>query len=130
MHPPYPRFISFPLMHTESNPFSFSLRMEFDLDTIEEEDSPYSEVRASVSNIDDPDMPAMTTRMYLVCLLLCMANRSLFASASIVVSAPSTSTQSENISLYHNLPNFASFPPLLLLSSFVSSSLSLHSFVL
>lgn len=32
--------------------------MEYDLDAIEEEDSPYPEVRASVSNVDDPEMPA------------------------------------------------------------------------
>ena len=50
-----------------------SSRMEFDFEAIEEEDSPFPEVRASVSNIDDPDMPAMTLRMWLVGLLLCMA---------------------------------------------------------
>ena len=50
-------------------------RMEFDFDAIEDEDSPYPEVRASVSNIDDPDMPAMTIRMWCVGLVLCMASR-------------------------------------------------------
>ena len=50
-------------------------RIEFDFDGIEEEDSPYPEVRASVSNIDDPDMPAMTLRMWFVGLLLCMTSR-------------------------------------------------------
>ncbi|KAI0314622.1 OPT oligopeptide transporter protein-domain-containing protein [Amylostereum chailletii] len=45
-------------------------RMEFDFDAVEEEDSPYAEVRASVSNIDDPDMPAMTIRMWIVGLVL------------------------------------------------------------
>ena len=50
-------------------------RMEFDFDAIEEEDSPFPEVRASVSNIDDPDMPAMTIRMWFVGLLLCMTSR-------------------------------------------------------
>lgn len=49
--------------------------MEFDFDAIEEEDSPFPEVRASVSNIDDPDMPAMTLRMWFVGLLLCMVSR-------------------------------------------------------
>jgi len=53
-------------------------RMEFDFDAIEEEDSPFPEVRASVSNIDDPDMPAMTIRMWFVGLLLCMTSRSVF----------------------------------------------------
>jgi OPT family small oligopeptide transporter len=46
--------------------------MEFDLDAIEDEDSPYPEVRASVSNIDDPDMPTLTIRMWLIGLFLCM----------------------------------------------------------
>jgi len=49
-----------------------SVRMEFDLDAIDDEDSPYPEVRASVSNIDDPDMPALTLRMWIVGLILCM----------------------------------------------------------
>jgi len=31
--------------------------MEYDFDAIDGEDSPYPEVRASVSNIDDTDMP-------------------------------------------------------------------------
>lgn len=50
-------------------------RMEFDFDAIDEEDSPFPEVRASVSNIDDPDMPAMTIRMWFVGLSLCMVSR-------------------------------------------------------
>lgn len=50
-------------------------RMEFDFDAIEEEDSPFPEVRASVSNIDDPDMPALTMRMWFVGLILCMISR-------------------------------------------------------
>lgn len=36
----------------------------------EEEDSPYEEVRASVSNTDDPDMPVNTVRMWVLGLLL------------------------------------------------------------
>ena len=48
--------------------------MEFDLDAIEDEDSPYPEVRASVSNVDDPEMPALTFRMWLVGLLLCISS--------------------------------------------------------
>ncbi|KAF8628146.1 hypothetical protein AX15_004065 [Amanita polypyramis BW_CC] len=60
-------------------PFSFSPRnrMEFDFEAIEEEDSPFPEVRASVSNIDDPDMPAMTIRMWFVGLFLCVAGGAL-----------------------------------------------------
>ena len=47
-------------------------RMEFDFDAVNEEDSPFPEVRASVSNIDDQEMPAMTFRMWLIGLVLCM----------------------------------------------------------
>ena len=36
----------------------------------DEEDSPYEEVRASVSNTDDPDMPVLTFRMWVIGLLL------------------------------------------------------------
>ncbi|KAJ7647777.1 OPT oligopeptide transporter protein-domain-containing protein [Roridomyces roridus] len=54
-----------------------SIKMEFDFDTVEEEDSPFPEVRASVSNIDDPDMPAMTIRMWFVGLVLCTVSSSL-----------------------------------------------------
>ncbi|EKM81282.1 hypothetical protein AGABI1DRAFT_119764 [Agaricus bisporus var. burnettii JB137-S8] len=46
-------------------------------DTIEEEDSPFPEVRASVSNVDDPDMPAMTLRMWFVGLTLCLTSTAL-----------------------------------------------------
>lgn len=48
--------------------------MEFDFDEVEdEEDSPFPEVRASVSNIDDPEMPATTLRMWFLGLLLTLA---------------------------------------------------------
>lgn len=44
----------------------------------QEEDSPYPEVRASVSNVDDPEMPCLTFRMWFVgitvCLVLSCAN--------------------------------------------------------
>jgi len=43
----------------------------------EEEDSPYAEVRASVSNIDDPEMPTMTFRMWSLGLTLVSINTSL-----------------------------------------------------
>jgi hypothetical protein len=43
-----------------------------------EEDSPYAEVRAAVSNLDDPDMPALTLRSWVlgmfVCLVVASAN--------------------------------------------------------
>jgi OPT family oligopeptide transporter len=51
--------------------------MEFDFDAIEEEDSPFPEVRASVSNIDDPDMPALTIRMWFIGIFLCTIASSL-----------------------------------------------------
>ncbi|KAJ7772001.1 OPT oligopeptide transporter protein-domain-containing protein [Mycena maculata] len=54
-----------------------SIKMEFDFDAIEEEDSPFPEVRASVSNIDDPDMPALTIRMWFVGMFLCMLSSAL-----------------------------------------------------
>ncbi|OCH90572.1 oligopeptide transporter [Obba rivulosa] len=44
--------------------------MEYDLDDLAEEDSPYPEVRASVSNIDDPEMPTLTLRMWVTGLVL------------------------------------------------------------
>lgn len=46
--------------------------MEYDLDAIEEEDSPYPEVRASVSNVDDPEMPAC--ELYLPIFYLFFSN--------------------------------------------------------
>ncbi|KAG6920129.1 hypothetical protein DXG01_004895 [Tephrocybe rancida] len=54
-----------------------SIKMEFDFDAIDDEDSPFPEVRASVSNIDDPDMPALTIRMWFVGLILCMISSGL-----------------------------------------------------
>ena len=74
-------------------------RIEFDFDAIDDEDSPYPEVRASVSNIDDPDMPAMTIRMWFVGLLLCMTSTYVFLvsfdvlidSSHGIIIAPSTS---------------------------------------
>ena len=50
--------------------------MGFDFDTLgdEEDDSPFPEVRASVSNIDDPEMPAMTIRMWFIGLTLCLVS--------------------------------------------------------
>jgi hypothetical protein len=42
------------------------LRAEFDGQYDDEEDSPYPEVRASVSNIDDVDMPTLTFRVWFI----------------------------------------------------------------
>jgi hypothetical protein len=53
---------------------SQSVTMSYKLTDIgpaeEEEDSPYAEVRASVSNIDDPEMPTMTFRVWFLGLTL------------------------------------------------------------
>ena len=43
--------------------------MEFNLDIIDQ-NSPFPEVRASVSNIDDPNMYTMTIRMWLIGIFL------------------------------------------------------------
>lgn len=45
--------------------------MEYDFDAIDDEDSPYPEVRASVSNIDDPEMPARESCVLITPFLLC-----------------------------------------------------------
>jgi OPT family oligopeptide transporter len=63
--------------------------MEFDFDAIEEEDSPYPEVRASVSNIDDPDMPALTIRMWFIGLTLLTISCSLNVFFTFRYPAPS-----------------------------------------
>ncbi|KIO27769.1 hypothetical protein M407DRAFT_22948 [Tulasnella calospora MUT 4182] len=48
--------------HSYAYPFS---------QAVGEEDSPYPEVRASVSNTDDPDMPTLTFRMWSIGIILC-----------------------------------------------------------
>ncbi|EST05900.1 Oligopeptide transporter, OPT superfamily [Kalmanozyma brasiliensis GHG001] len=60
------------LLRMRSQPFSRRVELELE----EEEDSPYPEVRASVSNVDDPSMPAITFRSIVFGLTL-----SAFASA-------------------------------------------------
>lgn len=49
--------------------FGEELGMGMALGGIEEEDSPYPEVRASVSNIDDPEMPCLTFRVWFLGIL-------------------------------------------------------------
>ncbi|CAE6490908.1 unnamed protein product [Rhizoctonia solani] len=58
------------LHFTASRRSDFSV--EYEPQYEEEEDSPYPEVRASVSNIDDPEMPALTFRVWLIGMVLCM----------------------------------------------------------
>ncbi|KAK0545172.1 hypothetical protein OC845_005226 [Tilletia horrida] len=41
-----------------------------ELEMESEEDSPYAEVRASVSNVDDPDMPVNTIRMWFMAIII------------------------------------------------------------
>jgi len=48
--------------------------MEFDFDAINEEHSPFPEVRASVSNIDDPEMPVRRPRWTPSCPLVAPCN--------------------------------------------------------
>ena len=47
-----------------------SVEMGFDFDAVE--DSPYLEVHVSASNVDDPEMPALLFRMWVIGLVLCM----------------------------------------------------------
>ncbi|KAI9568837.1 OPT oligopeptide transporter protein-domain-containing protein [Boletus coccyginus] len=68
-----------------------SIKMEFDFDAVNEEDSPFPEVRASVSNIDDPEMPVMTLRMWVIGLVLCMIAGSLNTFFNFRQPAPSVS---------------------------------------
>ena len=65
------------MLNTRSLAGCACVRMSFDLDMVEEEDSPFPEVRASVSNVDDPEMPALTVRMWSIGLVLCMISAAL-----------------------------------------------------
>ncbi|KAI0073570.1 OPT superfamily oligopeptide transporter [Panus rudis PR-1116 ss-1] len=65
-HRPPSSATSFPSLDSRDG----SIKMEFDFDAIEEEDSPYPEVRAAVSSIDDPEMPVLTFRMWVIGLFL------------------------------------------------------------
>ncbi|CUA75850.1 Sexual differentiation process protein isp4 [Schizosaccharomyces pombe 972h-] [Rhizoctonia solani] len=58
------------LHFTASRRSDFSV--EYEAQYEEEEDSPYPEVRASVSNIDDPEMPALTFRVWFIGMFLSM----------------------------------------------------------
>ncbi|KIJ66008.1 hypothetical protein HYDPIDRAFT_110132 [Hydnomerulius pinastri MD-312] len=68
-----------------------SIKMEFDFDAVNEEDSPFPEVRASVSNIDDPEMPVTTLRMWVIGLILCMVGGSMNVFFNFRQPAPSVS---------------------------------------
>ncbi|KZV85839.1 OPT-domain-containing protein [Exidia glandulosa HHB12029] len=47
-------------------------KKDIDAESDVDEDSPYPEVRVSVSNIDDPSMPCMTFRMWAIGMTLCL----------------------------------------------------------
>ncbi|KAH7342068.1 OPT oligopeptide transporter protein-domain-containing protein [Rhizoctonia solani] len=57
------------LHFTASRRSDFSV--EYEPQYEEDEDSPYPEVRASVSNIDDPEMPALTFRVWFMGIVMC-----------------------------------------------------------
>ena len=65
------------------------------LELEEEEDSPYPEVRASVSNMDDPEMPALTFRS----LFLGLGLASLVSAANVLLSRKSHTS----LKLYQSL---------------------------
>src|SRR5258706_4779009 len=73
IHESKPRPVSF---HSQISDVDFSmsvagLQIEATTEEYEEEeDSPFTEVRASVSNMDDPDMPVLTFRMWLIGIFL------------------------------------------------------------
>ena len=60
-------------IHSQVSDLSLSvagLQIEATTEEYEEEDSPFAEVRASVSNMDVPDMPILTFRMWLIGIFL------------------------------------------------------------
>ena len=63
----------FPSLMEFSSPESRkSINIGFDFDAVEEEDLLYPEVCAPVSNIDNPEMPALALRMWVIRLVLCV----------------------------------------------------------
>ena len=55
-----------------------SIKTGSDFDAVEEEDSPCPKDRVSVSNVDDPEMPALTFRMWVIGLVLRMIGSGFF----------------------------------------------------
>ena len=55
-----------------------SIKTGSDFNAVEEEDSPCPEDRVSVSSVDDPEMLALTFRMWVIGLLLCMTGSGFF----------------------------------------------------
>ena len=85
--------------------------MEFDSDAVNEEESLFPEVRVSVSNIDDPEMPVLTLRMWFIGLLLCIIAGYVLSSdlPAVHINVPS----SMNVFFYFRQPA-PSVPPLAL----------------
>ncbi|KAG9001828.1 hypothetical protein FRB90_011532 [Tulasnella sp. 427] len=63
-------------------------RVEVAASLVDEEDSPYPEVRVCVSNADDPDMPVLTFRVWVIGLPLCVLASCLLAYNSIRPAGP------------------------------------------
>ena len=77
IHGSKPRVASFysQVSHATFAMSDVSLQVEAMMEEDEEEDdSPYGEVRASVSNMDDPDMPVLTFRMWVIGIFLNIAS--------------------------------------------------------
>ena len=72
------------------------IKMRFNFDAIEVENSLYSKVCASISNINDPEMPALAFRMWVIGLVLCIIRSGL----SIFFNFHQLATQVRSFSLY------------------------------
>ncbi|GAA6024567.1 hypothetical protein JCM11491_002702 [Sporobolomyces phaffii] len=78
----------------------------------EEEDSPYPEVRASVSNIDDPEMPVLTFRVWTLGLFFCIVISALNSFFILRYPAPLISPVLTQILSYPLGKLFARFIPI------------------
>ena len=90
--------------------------MESDSGAINEEESPFPEVRVSVSNIDDPEMPVLTLRMWFIGLLLCIIAGYVLSSRSAPPALHVNAPRSMNVFFYFRQPA-PSVPPLALVIS-------------
>jgi hypothetical protein len=85
--------------------------MKFDFDTLQE-DSPYPEVQASVLNIDDPDMPALTIRVWIIGLFFSLAGG--YVSSFLLSCFPSSLTVFGDCSSLNVFFNFCQPMPLVI----------------
>ena len=65
-----PASVSLSLMRFTDLESHESIKTGSDFNAVEEEDSPCPEDRTSVSSFDDPEMPALTFRMWVIGLVL------------------------------------------------------------